>query len=140
MSTENNYTFIFDTNNKFTHRISDEFLLGIGFGVIVYNYQNNFLEDAEHFTLEENINPVTEANHDAKVFEGWNIEDFERGEFDEVLKRYVVPWENEYFEFDDISFLQGTFTVFEWLKQPELKSLITLVYDTHTHTYVSVDA
>jgi len=63
------YTFTFHTSKRenvtVTHIVSDDLLLGIGFGVYIYNNQKGLPESEESIHVSGNINLVDEFIHNA---------------------------------------------------------------------------
>ena len=138
------YNFIFDSNTdkqtSFTHDIPDECLLGMGLGLMIFNNENDLLANTQHFVIDGWVDPIEECVINSEVYEGWNIDDFENGEFadEPPLKKYVLEWDGKYYQFNDVSFLQGVFTVFVWLNDENLIHTIESVYNTESRQYLKV--
>lgn len=60
-----------------THKNTDDFLLGVGVGIYVYNVEHSLEEYAESIRVDGNINLVTEFMHDGTLPEGWTPGDEE---------------------------------------------------------------
>lgn len=144
--TTHEYTFSFLDKHygeiTVSYSVSDELLLGIGFGVYIFNLENNL--DARHESIREsgdsNLNLVDEVSHDLFLPEntdGYDLETYD--EVDEVDKRYIIQYRDIYVNFDTPDFIQGINTAFLWLNAPELNKFTKIIHDMTLKTKVNVN-
>lgn len=134
------YTFTFTdrTNNEvtITHTISDEMLLGIGFGVYIFNKERGLDKYAESIKCSGNVVLVEEMFHDALM--PGSLE-----ECPECSKKYVTKYgdgsETIYPTFGSTDFIQGAHTAFNWLNAPGLYKFTREIYDTDTEQRILVN-
>lgn len=131
----NDYTFTFVNKNGetivSTQKITDDFLLGVGFGVYVYNMEHSLEEAADSIRVDGNINLVREFFHDGTLPEDWTPGA-------EEPKRYVLKYRNVIADFESPDFIQGAHTAFLWLDAPDLKKFTKEIYDDELKTNVIV--
>lgn len=134
------YTFTFTnqhgTEVVVTHDISDEMLLGMGFGVYIFNKERGLDKYAESVKCSGNVVLVEEMIHDALM--PGSLEEYE-----ETAKRYVIQYgegdQTIYPTFSGTDFIQGAHTAFNWLNAPELYKFTKEIYDTDIKQRVQVN-
>lgn len=133
------YTFTFtDSHGKIvvsTLNITDELLLGIGFGVYVFNKERGLEEDAESIQINKNLILVEEMKHDALMPDGWSPTDNPEDE----PQKYILKYGDVYATFGSADFIQGAHTAFTWLNAPDLYKFTSEIYDTQTEQQIIVN-
>lgn len=140
------YTFSFQTAKgekiSVTHNITDEILLGIGFGVYIYNDQKHLPQRHESIHVDGNVNLVEEFMIESIMPDGWTLDEWlkstDEDEVEEPL-HYVIKYSEIYINFNTRNFMQGVYTAFQWLEVPEMKELTKKVYDTESNIYLTVN-
>ena len=135
----NEYTFSFINNDKrvrVIHAITDEHLLGMGFGVFIYNREKHLKDDEESIVVDGGVNLVHEFQHDSLMYDGWTIDNNEDEPHD---ARYILKYQDTYASFNTAEFIQGINTVFLWLDSPQMLKFTKEVYDVGLRSKITVN-
>lgn len=139
-----NYTFSYRNgkgeNITTTQSISDELLLGIGFGVYIYNDQNSLDELTESIHVDGNINLVIQTKNDNFMPSGWNLDKWILDPINQKSPqyRYIIKYKNIYANFDTSDFIQGIHTAFNWLESSKLHEFTKEIYDIQLKSKIIV--